>query len=619
MLDVELGRVKWFGGLNRRTNKQNDFGFLERLSGEDLHLHKNELVGTESAVEGQVYIFRVDERNGRLFAAEAKLLSASHIPNVELFKKLISLETAEKLASNRVLGEAVLEELFKRLLSSSSEELQPVHAEVWGWAAAEYVYLANDCRVLGRLGSSWKTAFDKVVPSEVFKAGNVPLKYFPPQVLADREEEIAAHFDGLSLPAAKAYALQNLAYLSAHLLFFLCMKNVISTREELGTRFAIVERLVVEMYRNKEKVLPAYIKTQQLGLKQRGGYRSSLVLWGVIEPLQLKLYLFQKDARFANVYERSGALHTNIVSFTLFHLISSVGSNVGVEATIALFNYRLWEAMTTGGLDIGIQRERILELFPSCSTLRPEGLSCEAVYWEKSTPPRYLCRGRNCANPQVLPRLEKHYLDYNIYDWLAHYGVDYSQEEKPSNKDYAIKLAGYFNRLHEIYEVLKCRSCSNLMVPNLEYARTKFKEYEDGKFVEKEMAPAYRLTVFHCNEATCELCDKGYYISHCRGFGCAEIIDTRDLKVKCANDRYVCKGCGSCCEVHARAKPVGLCGCCGADLKLFQSDAANAYGKKKRWAVCGASCGFKITTESLPQKFNMPSCQPVYNEQGAIV
>ena len=231
------------------------------------------------------------------------------------------------------------------------------------------------------------------------------------------------------------------------------------------------------------------------------------------------------------------------------------------------------------------------------------GLSCEAFLWleNEDDGKKYLCRGEICSNPEVLPQTGKHYWDYNIYDWFEHLGFHYSKNGDPAREDFPIKLAGYFNRLKEIIEVLECRGCSSLMVPNLEYARNiEYARYspEQKAFVKERLTAAYRVTVFHCVSPNCPENGKDYYINHCLGFGCYTIIDSRDLRQRCRNKRYICRNCGSCCKSCAEENPVGFCPECGSALILFEKNG-------KRFVYCGnRQCGFKISENNLTKKFH---------------
>ena len=92
-----------------------------------------------------------------------------------------------------------------------------------------------------------------------------------------------------------------------------------------------------------------------------------------------------------------------------------------------------------------------------------------------------------------------------------------------------------------------------------------------------------------------------YYINHCLGFGCYEIIDQRDLKLKCDNGLYICRACGSCCEKHKKSHPNGFCPDCGSPLILYQKG-------NSRFVYCSGGkngCDFKYSESSLPKKFTL--------------
>lgn len=59
---ISVGFVKWFGGLNKRTGRENEFGFIESITGEDLFVHASQLGGVVPE-EGDFAVFTVDARN----------------------------------------------------------------------------------------------------------------------------------------------------------------------------------------------------------------------------------------------------------------------------------------------------------------------------------------------------------------------------------------------------------------------------------------------------------------------------------------------------------------------------------------------------------------------------
>lgn len=243
-------------------------------------------------------------------------------------------------------------------------------------------------------------------------------------------------------------------------------------------------------------------------------------------------------------------------------------------------------------------------MFPRCNTVNPL-LSCEAVYWEKRN--LFLCRGKKCDNPKVLPDLNKHYFDFTIYDWFGYYNINFLDEKKPSSRDFPIKLAGYFNRLKEIFPILHCRSCESLMLPDLAYARVEQSVIRNGILVKENLAPAYRITTFKCKNSVCSEYYKGIYISHCMGFGCYGLIDSRISRLKCNDGLYICRNCASCCGTHGKTNPVGLCPDCTFPLTLYMERSSNM-----RLVKCNnKSCNFTIPEEQLTKKFN--SIKPIYH------
>jgi len=309
--------------------------------------------------------------------------------------------------------------------------------------------------------------------------------------------------------------------------------------------------------------------------------------------------LYNKNINFKSFYENSIDIKNSVEYFILSDLFQLILAKNNIETAYEVFQKHLWDAIKNGM--IKINDKSLFNLFPQCYTMGELGLACEAFFWKSDKDgDKFLCRNKLCSNPQVLPDRSKNYLDYNIYDWFSWYGIDYLSTVKPSKQDFPIKLAGYFNRLNEIYKVLKCRKCSSLMFPNMSYARNiPYYEYDNNlkKIIKKQLTAAYRVTVFRCINAECSEYNNDYYINHCLGFGCYEIIDSRDLSLRCKNGRYICNKCGSCCEECAKSYPNGFCPICGHPLTLFEKNGS-------RFVYCSnRQCKFKIPKNELVKKF----------------
>lgn len=286
---------------------------------------------------------------------------------------------------------------------------------------------------------------------------------------------------------------------------------------------------------------------------------------------QIKWKIYKQDLSFVNDVENDSAIASDPECWLLAKLLPLINPNNSYDTIEKVILHELWLVLLSG--QIKVDHPSIFKLFPQCQTLATHfphmALSCEAFIWQpKSTEDnptpeaKYLCRSHICNDPQVLPNLNKSYLDYSAFDWLAHYGVMYSGGKGPERNDFPIKLAGYFNRIRELHERLHCRTCQQLMVPNMKYARVEAVtiDPQTGNKITTPVNAAYRLTVFHCNNPSCKENGIGHYINHCLGFKCYEIIDSRDLKEKCSEGRYICQNpdCRSCCPKHSSPQQHGV-------------------------------------------------------------
>ena len=70
-----LGEVRWFGGLNRKTGRENDYGFISGPDG-DIFFHRSQAFSpTESLTEGAKVVFRqVEGRDGKLLGESVRVL-----------------------------------------------------------------------------------------------------------------------------------------------------------------------------------------------------------------------------------------------------------------------------------------------------------------------------------------------------------------------------------------------------------------------------------------------------------------------------------------------------------------------------------------------------------------
>lgn len=143
------------------------------------------------------------------------------------------------------------------------------------------------------------------------------------------------------------------------------------------------------------------------------------------------------------------------------------------------------------------------------------------------------------------------------------------------------------------------------MVPDFRYSRVKCSVYESCQWAEKDMAVSYRNTLFYCNDVGCSELGNRYYISQCLESHSYDLIDSRDLKVKCGNGLLICKGCGNCCSQHRKTNPIGFCPECGTHLQLYEYHSqVSQFGKRERFVLySNQGCSFELTEPRLPKNF----------------
>lgn len=597
-----FGVVKWFGGHNSKTDRENNFGFITDLSGKDIYLHKNEWVAESDPDENDVVMYIIKEDRGKWKASDAKPIAANDLSILEIDEALQSIrDSGAQFSEKHEIERLLIAALSDKFKAENTDELLRFFAgknnksEIWRLLYASNKWFRN-IKILSDLHI-------------IDPLSDVSWDLIPPSYFVEHEKDSVEYLVGLGAEKAKENAIASLSRLPIDIILFLVIKGVLSSEEELGSRHCELSKYIGSMILKGVTRYSEYIaQLVETEIKPLGGLRSNPILVKIIDLALFKKYLFEKSPKFSSLYQSSNYLQTRADIFILSNIFSLLLAGSNFNSAYEVFFGHLWEAISNKKIDLIKQSDQVLSIFPACATMT-NNLSCEAVYWKKQD--MFLCRGKKCLGPKVKPDLTKSYLDFTIYDWFSHYKIDYLNEGEPSSRDFPIKVAGYLNRVVEIYDVIHCRKCRSLMLPDLRYSRVEYTTIENGQFVKKDLAASYRLTVFKCPNHLCSEFDRGCYINHCVGFGCYDIIDTRDLRKQCDSGRYICKGCGSCCKEHAKSNPVGLCPECGSTLRLYENvgQLSNIY--QKRFVKCSSrGCGFSIPEDKVSKKFYQPICGP---------
>lgn len=600
-MSASLGIVKWFGGYNNKTQSENKYGFLEDVGGADVFLHQHEWRGASKPRDGEILTYTLKESDGKWSAKNASDLTGADYALDKLLG-LLKLSIPSTWYGTRRLRDNLKNSFSTKFSSSTPKE--KVHC----------LEEAGKDRLIDLLDGQeqWYENITALAALNIIEPiQDIPWDRLPERFIDEHAVTFAQFLLTLEISEARRRVDAALEKFSPALIMLCILADYVSDEAKLNIGIRVLDPYIRKIYLGSEK-LPVYLSDYiDAEVKPKGGVRKNLSIGHLFDYYLFKKYLYEKDLKFVGLYEDSDYLKSRLDIFILVKIFSLLLSGNTVERVYELFMGALWGAITSGLIQPTEQQSQQHFLFPSCSMM-PDELSCEAVYWSKRE--MYLCRGRQCVRPQVVPDMSRSYFNFTAYDWFAHYGIAYLSEKAPSSRDFPIKLAAYFNRLQEIYSVIHCRSCQLLMLPDMRYSRVEYTTVENGQFVKKDMAASYRLTVFKCTNSSCTEHNKGCYINHCFGFDCYDIIDSRDCKTKCDAGRYICKGCGSCCGDHDKKYPVGLCPDCGTPLKLFESSKYDSYRERKeRFVKCeNLQCDFNIPADKLSKRFYQDSCGPVH-------
>lgn len=590
-----LGKVKWFGGSNSKTGRDNDYGFIVTEDKESVFVHKSSLKNCSSLNEDNLVLFNKKvEKKGlaaenvtRLISSKDESIYSDEIDHEEI--EQVKSESIDPLLSyfkqtsfsNILKNHSELVDVLVNLLESNHGEdivnrlLESIPSE--RTTIASLIKLCNNWDLLFNNSELGSTRFNEcletlgvelIAPEYITKNIKKLSEHLSNQteeqrlsILKEINEKLSFScvlyliFSGAA-PHPKHWEKEKQEYIdswgkekqeysekpSLSELLKTFIENTVTREKRIE-----VEDFVRDIYKEKFKNFEDYCKHS--------------VIHPIITICFIKRKIFHKDMSFVADVRSNEILWHNPEIWFLSEVIPLIYAKNSEENIEKFILHQLWEALLSKHIDI--DHPSMFKLFPQCQTLKNNyshmSLSCEAFHWKVDEEKQiFLCRSKVCHDNKVMPDLQKTYFDFSIFDWLAHYGINYATENAPSKRDFSIKLAGYINRVRELSSKLNCRSCGTLMIPVMKYARVEIKMLDPNtqQWVIKPVNAAYRLTVFSCNSENCNEFGLKYYINHCLHYKCYELIDSRDIKEKCSEGRYICS-CGACCSTHANQTDQG--------------------------------------------------------------
>jgi len=551
----EFGIVKWFGGFNKKKQKTLDYGFIDGIDGQCIYVNKSELKNSVKLNESDLVVFDKKAVKSDSFAAKVYVLNLSD--ELVVSHILGALETPKQ--AELILQSLQYKAFFVKVISS-------VHQEKFFTAISGNPKLLEILMPILKASPKWEaffvTYFSNYTLSQLIDSG-ISLSDIPADFIDSRLEELVNYIDKLD-ESSKSVTIQALvAMCSINTVLYLVLKQVITEPSFLKPKTQELHEFLQKWFLKEDT--GATETFRELYQEQCGSFNRFAqhpVIFPLILPFWIKLKIYRKDMSFIDDL-KSKSILTDMAEFYILEHLVPLLSKENFRGDYALENVirdDIWKGLIDNKIDLN--DDSLLNLFPQCRTMARVGrgvpLSCEAYTWiPKDSDERvFLCRSSKCTNPKVFPENEHHFWNFTIYDWLSHYGIMYHDASSPSKRDFPIKLAGYINRLKELFHRLHCRKCHTLLRPKLMYARDRALVFDTytGKFEEKNIQAAYRITTFECGNQQCSEHGNGIYVTHCLNFKCHEYIDSRDSQLKCDNDRYICISCNSCCEEHDKNK-----------------------------------------------------------------
>lgn len=223
------GTVKWFGGVNSMTGRENHFGFIEDLSGKDVFAHRREWRGRTQPAKGELVTYLEEQKDGKFSACQAESLDAARIGASEWYSALCAPPlNAGKLATLK-FQEAVEERLRHSLADSGPEDLHLL-LQMSHQPGAPSIF----CLVSSGMDAVRNYVF-LLEAAGLRVTDDAPWAGLSHRVSSHFETEIAAHLAGLEPQVAREKCSNRLTVLPSSVLTYMLTKGIFTTTDQLGS------------------------------------------------------------------------------------------------------------------------------------------------------------------------------------------------------------------------------------------------------------------------------------------------------------------------------------------------------------------------------------------------
>lgn len=196
----------------------------------------------------------------------------------------------------------------------------------------------------------------------------------------------------------------------------------------------------------------------------------------------------------------------------------------------------------------------------------------------------FWCGNARCYKSNVILHSSDDWEQYSLWDIIHILNINTHYTDDDLYKNY-ITFIAQVNKYNQIAERLKCKECGELLYPNLPQGLSNYHYYS--------------VTQYYCDNTQCTQFQKGIYLNHCFHPNCIGIIDSRESR-QCANGRYICPSCASCCTDHEFDKAIQYKRINGGYIyHTLEECHLNHKGHNDKGIFFCYKCGSKLINEHL--------------------
>lgn len=692
----EIGKISWFGGYNRQTDKINEYGFIEKQEGSSYFVHKSSVLDGAILQEGDLVEFtsktRIKRGEETFEAQEVKVIltaiefqSAGNDSLIQRLNEWIVLQSSDsifdilkELPSWSYTSEILIEKVNKGLSTLSFRDQRmykpfipiSIRQKLKRWYlldgdafnstfACDWNALPEDFELKEHFyeqwlecyhQNDWNRKWEVQIPSGLKEWVRKRHKLSIP---FPRNWNIAMAFTNSAVPVQRLDGTTMSASAFIELSISKAWKDLPSTFFELvATKARTKENNLVIPFeawalylRNVEptEYLVHWIKNQwkdktfherltffsllgdnwieQYGLHADLGNREALLIWEESIDLSVKgawwnqlseegkcswyILAFQKGYRNLDFLDSDDA-HPLLHSFQLLYK-----HYLGVEQLDSLkwnsFMQDYYISLANSNDENALKDSRWL--WPACEF--NNCTYCEGNPWAmgatnfnaidsaycprtKKECPLTLNEGNKGARFRSYETLPHHWSHWRMPEILSYLQI-VPPYQNTTSFAYITKFGGWLNRILELQERIKCRSCGSSMVNNFNYS--------------KDFTARYSMTIASCKQASCANYQQKVYFNDCWNHEkCRKMIDSRDNPQRDMKDRSINPSSGAyrqyylCIDCGAAKKPNDYPGYRhGRNQEKIKWDMDNLTHHFKKWYyVPGDTCA-KCGSEDIVQ------------------